>query len=96
MEVIRLSSLIKSFKISKNKKNFEHVTSFILSFKLFKKYNLKNSINYSNRRWTLDYKNDYYFLKKVVKFFGPNIYFSWKDLICAEKKNKYLENIKRR
>jgi spore coat polysaccharide biosynthesis protein SpsF (cytidylyltransferase family) len=96
VEVIRLSSLIKSFKISKSKKNLEHVTSFIRSSKLFKKYNLKNNVNYSNRRWTLDYEKDYFFLKKVLTFFKPNIHFSWKDLIYAEKKNKYLMNIKRR
>ena len=36
-----------------------------------------------------------FFFKKVVKHFSPKIYFSWKDLIKAEKKNKFLINIKR-
>jgi spore coat polysaccharide biosynthesis protein SpsF (cytidylyltransferase family) len=64
--------------------------------KKFTKYNFKNSIDYSNRRWTLDNYQDYIFLKKVVKYFSPNIYFLWKDLIKAEKYNKSLINIKER
>ena len=53
-------------------------------------------VNYSNRRWTLDNINDYKFLKKVVGYFLPNIFFSWKDLIKAEKDNNSLINIKER
>tara|TARA_Y100000768_G_scaffold387080_1_gene377187 strand:+ start:1831 stop:2547 length:717 start_codon:yes stop_codon:yes gene_type:complete len=96
VEIIQLCSLVNSQKYSKSKINKEHVTSFIRSSKSFKKLNLKNDINYSNRRWTIDYKKDYLFLKKVVKFFKPNLYFSWQDLIKAEKKNKNLFNTKKR
>ena len=88
--------MIKSQKISNNASNKEHVTEFIRRSKLFKKNNIKNKIDYANRRWTLDYKKDYFFLKKVVKFFSSNIYFSWKDLIKAEKINSKLINIKKR
>ena len=80
--------------MSKSNLNKEHVTYFIEKSKKFTKCNLKNTIDYSNRRWTLDNCQDYVFLKKVVKYFSPNIYFSWKDLIKAEKKNKSLINIK--
>jgi spore coat polysaccharide biosynthesis protein SpsF (cytidylyltransferase family) len=96
VEVIQVSALIKSQKISNNASNKEHVTEFIRRSKLFKKNNIKNKIDYANRRWTLDYKKDYFFLKKVVKFFSSNIYFSWKDLIKAEKINSKLINIKKR
>jgi len=96
VEIINLSTLIKSQRISKTKLNKEHVTHHIRRSKLYKKYNYKNSVNFSNRRWTLDYLKDYFFLKKVVTFFLPNIYFSWKDLIKAEKLNKSLINIKNR
>ena len=96
VEIINLKTLMKSQKISKNKFNKEHVTPFIKNSKLFKKCNYKNYINYSNRRWTLDYLEDYFFLKKIVKFFSPNIFFSWKDLIKSEKYNKSLIYIKER
>ena len=82
--------------MSKSLHNKEHVTTFIRKSKLFKKSNFKNLSNYSNRRWTLDYMRDYLFLKKVIKFFSKNIFFSWKDLIKMEKKNKSLINIKER
>jgi glutamate-1-semialdehyde 2,1-aminomutase len=96
VEVINLSALIKSQKISNTLHNRDHVTPFIRESKLFKKQNYKNSLNYSNRRWTLDNLKDYRYLKKVVKYFSPNIYFSWRELIKAEKIEKSLINIKKR
>ena len=96
VEVFNLNSLIKSQKLSTTKHNKEHVTPFIRRSKRFKKYNYKNSKNYSSRRWTLDYFKDYIFLKKVIEHFSNNIFFSWKELIKAEKINKELINIKKR
>ena len=96
VEVIDLDTLTKSQKIFKSKYNREHVTFFVKKSKLFKKYNYKNSTNYSNRRWTLDNLKDYFFLKKVFRYFSKNIFFSWRDLIKAEKYNKSLINIKER
>ena len=96
VELIDLNTLIKSQKISKSKSNKEHVTFFVKKSKLFKKNNYVNNINYSNRRWTLDNLEDFLFLKKIVKYFLPNMYFSWKDIIKAEKKNKSLINTKER
>lgn len=96
VEVFNLNSLFYSQKISKNNFNKEHVTFFIRKSKLFKKLNYENYVDYSNRRWTLDTSKDFLFLKKVVKHFLPNVYFSWKDLIKAEKFNKHLINLKER
>ncbi len=96
VELVNLDALIKSQKISNTKSNNEHVTIHIRKSKLFKKYNFKNFKNYSNRRWTLDNLEDFLFLKKVVKYFYQNIYFSWRDLIRAEKHDKSLINLKDR
>jgi len=96
VEVFSLDALIKSQNLSKTNHNKEHVTPFIIRSKKFKKYNYKNNKNYSNRRWTLDDLVDFLFIKKVVKHFSPNIYFSWKDLIRAEEFKKDLINIKKR
>ena len=96
VEVIDLNILIESQKIYKNKFNKEHVTFFVKKSNLFKKYNYKNFIDYSNRRWTLDNLKDYFFLIKVVSYFSNNIFFSWRDLIEAEKYKKSLINIKER
>ena len=96
VEVINLNTLKKSQEISKSISNKEHVTFFVKRSKLFKKLNYKCYRNYSNRRWTLDYLKDYFFLKKVLSYFSHNIYFSWKNLIKAEKIKKYLINKKER
>ncbi len=93
VEVFNLDALIKSQRLSKNKLNNEHVTFFIRKSKIFNKCNIRNSINYSNRRWTVDYYKDFLFVKKVINYFWPDIYFSWKALIKAEKKNSSLINI---
>ena len=96
VEVFKLNSLIKSQNLCKTNSNKEHVTNFIRKSKKFKKYSFKNLKDYSNRRWTLDNINDFFYIKKVVNFFSPNLYFSWKDLIKAEKNNKSLISIKER
>ncbi|WP_435166653.1 cytidylyltransferase domain-containing protein [Candidatus Pelagibacter bacterium nBUS_28] len=96
VEVFSLNALINSQHRFKSILNKEHVTYNLRKSILFKKSNYENHINYSNRRWTLDNLDDYKFLKKVVKYFSPKIYFSWKDLIKAEKYNKSLVNIKKR
>ena len=88
--------MIKAQNLSRSNVNKEHVTNFIRRSKKFKKYNYDNKINYSNRRWTLDNLKDYRFIKKVVSYFLPNIFFSWKDLIKAEKYHNSLINIKER
>ncbi len=96
VEVINLDALIKSQKICNTPYNKEHVTFFLRNSKMFKKYNYKNIINLANRRWTLDNLKDYFFLKKVINYFSPKIYFSWKDLIKAEQKKKDLINLRER
>lgn len=96
VEFIELKTLIKSQYLSKTNQNKEHVTQFIRVTENFKKENFKNSKDYSDRRWTLDDQNDLVFLKKVVNYFSPNIYFSWKDLIKMEKKKKALINLRDR
>ncbi len=96
VEVFTLKALVNSQQSLKSVFNKEHVTHNLQKSISFKKSNLENYKNYSNRRWTLDNLEDYKFLKKVVKYFSPKIYFTWKDLIEAEKYNKCLINIKER
>ena len=96
VEVFSLKKLIQSQILSKTKENKEHVTTFLRKSKRFKKYSFKNNFNYSNRRWTLDHYKDYIFIKRVFKYFSPNIFFSWKDLIEAERYSEGLINIQNR
>ena len=81
VELVNLNALIKSQRISNTKFNNEHVTIYIRKSKLFKKYNYKNLINYSNRRWTLDNSEDFLFLKMLLSIFT-------KTYIFLERSNK--------
>ena len=96
IEIANLDALLKSQKLSRSKLNKEHVTTFIRKSKKFKKFNYRSLTNYSNRRWTVDHTEDFLFLKKVIKYFSPKIYFSWIDLIKAEKIDNSLVHIKMR
>ena len=73
VEVINIEALLKSQKLSKCKRNIEHVTPFIRKSKFFK-HNLKFD-KLRNRRWTLDYYKDYLYLQKVIKFFHLIFFF---------------------
>ena len=75
VELVNLNALIKSQRISNTKFNNEHVTIYIRKSKLFKKYNYKNLINYSNRRWTLDNSEDFLFLKMLLSIFTKTYIF---------------------
>ncbi len=72
------------------KKNYEkeHVTPFIQKNKKFSKYNFVNEVDQSNIRLTLDEIEDYDSLKKIFKFFYPNIYFGWKKVVSLIEKGK--------
>lgn len=96
VEIIELQTLMKSNELDKSNYNKEHVTPFVRRSDIFKKSNLRCYKNFSNRRWTLDTINDYIFIKKIYKYFYPKIFFSWKEVIKAEKKNKDLICIKKR
>ena len=55
----------------------EHVTLYIHNNKsLFKTFNMENSEDLSNYRWTIDYEEDYIFTKKfMINFTLKKIFF---------------------
>lgn len=68
VEVMTFEALQKSFFNSISNYEKEHVTQYIQrnqnSFKIF---NIKNEIDLSNHRWTIDTIKDYEFVKEVYK-----------------------------
>ena len=74
VEVFSKSSLLKAYKQAKHPFHLEHVTPYIhgkvpkiIPRGKFNKLQIKNNINYSNLRWTLDEKKDLTFLNKLCK-----------------------------
>ena len=88
VEVFSFSSLKKAWEKSFLKIDREHVTPYIINNNSFKKYNLKNPIDYSNIRITLDYEEDLTVLKKILNNFSPRIDFDMDEIINFYHKNK--------
>ena len=90
VEILSLNVLKKSYQLSKSKKNKEHVTYFIKKSKFFKKKNFfSNKKNfYPKLKLTLDYLNDFIFIKKIFLNFKKNLYFSCSDIIYFIKNEK--------
>ena len=88
VEVFSFSSLKKAWQKSFRKTDREHVTTYIIKENSFKKYNLKNPIDYSSVRITLDYKEDLIVIKKVLNNFYPRIDFDMNEIINFYNKNK--------
>jgi len=99
VEIFKFSVLKETYLKAKKYCEREHVTPFMINNHKFKKFNLKNSKDYSSLRLTLDEKKNFILIKKIIENFKNNIYFNLKDILYFYKKNKKLflinNNIKR-
>ncbi len=64
----------------------EHVTPFIKSSNQFEIKNIENYQDLSNERWTLDVPKDLQVIQKIIKYFSPNLNFSFEDILQLKKK----------
>ena len=100
VEVFSLKTIKSIQKRNVSKNHREHVTNFIKeNLQEFKTLNLKNKIDLSSCRLTLDEPNDLLALVKVLKYFKYNTYFDWRDIFknkkLATQLNKEKYKIKR-
>jgi len=93
VEVFKFRALKEAYIKATQSIEREHVTPFIINNKKFKKFNLKNSIDYSSLRLTLDEKEDFILIEKVLKNFKNNIYFTLKSILDFYSKNKKIFSI---
>ena len=94
IEIIKFSALEKAHFLAKNKSDTEHVTPFIYNNpSLFNIKNFKNKRNLSFHRWTLDYKEDLLFVKKVYEEINNNENFDMNDILRLLKKNPDIMKI---
>jgi len=90
VEVFKFSILQEAFKKSREPFEREHVTPFIRTNKKFKKFNLVNFKDYSSIRLTLDEKEDFAVIEKIIKNFTKNLHFNLKDILDLYNKNKKI------
>jgi len=88
IEVFTFSSLKLAFKNAKTSYDKEHVTPYIKRRKDLKKLNIKNNINLSNLRCTVDEKSDLIPIEYTYNKLKNN--FNWEDISQLIKKNKNI------
>jgi spore coat polysaccharide biosynthesis protein SpsF (cytidylyltransferase family) len=73
VEVFKFKALKEAYSKAKKPTEREHLTTYIINSKKFKKFNLKNSIDYSTLRLTLDEKKDLILIEKIIKNFKNDL-----------------------
>ena len=87
VEVFSIQSLVIAWEKRSSKFEREHVTPYLQESEDITRKNIKNKIDYSKVRWTLDESEDYEVIKEIFDHFSPNIYFNWRDAMNFIKKN---------
>ena len=88
IEIFKFSALKEAYTKAKLVSEREHVTPFIINNKKFKKFNLQNFEDNSSLRLTLDEKEDFILIQKIIKIFKNNFHFNLKNILDLYKKNK--------
>ena len=91
VEIFNFKTLKKTKQKAISAFDREHVTPYIKREKIFKKFYV-NSINNFGVKLSIDTKNDYKKIKKVFKFFYPNIYFSVQTVFKKKVHRKFFQN----
>ena len=93
IEIFKFSALKEAYTKAKLVSEREHVTPFIINNKKFKKFNLQNVEDNSSLRLTLDEKEDFILIQKLIKSFKNNFHFNLKNILDLYKKNKKFFSI---
>lgn len=88
IEVFNYDTLLSTFKKVSEEYDKEHVTPFMRNNPEIRKSCLKNNVDLSNLRWTLDTSQDLKIIEEVFNHFYPSIDFSWGDILDFYSNNK--------
>ena len=91
LEIFTIECLKKSFSDIKTKYDKEHVTTFIRNSNIFKKYFVKNNIDLTSLKLSVDTNKNLNNIKKIYNIFYPKINFSFKDILINKKIQKIIK-----
>jgi len=92
VEVFSFAALKIAWEQATTEYDREHVTTYIRNNDNFIRKNVKNNIDYSKERWTVDEIDDFNFVSKIVRHFSPNLDFRWNDILELKKSHpEYFE-----
>ena len=82
VEIFSFKTLELAAKNAKMKSEREHVTPYIKNNpKKFKLFNYRNNENLSNHRWTVDQKEDLFFVRKIYSKMKPSVVFRYQEIL---------------
>lgn len=95
VEVFKFQALKSTWKRAKLLSEREHVTPYIKKHpEKFKLVNVKSQKNLSDRRWTVDEREDFKLIKTILEALYPeNPDFTIEDILKFLKNNPHLENL---
>jgi glutamate-1-semialdehyde 2,1-aminomutase len=80
VEVFTIESLKRAHSEAHLLYDREHVTPYIKESGKFKCLVIKNKLDLSNLRWTVDEPEDFEVINNVIEYFKPDIYMSWEKI----------------
>lgn len=95
VEVFTFRALEKAWKEARLSSEREHVSPYIRKrTDIFKTVNVECEKDLSDKRWTLDNREDYEFIKEIYKnLYRKNPLFGMKEILGFLEKNPHLEKI---
>lgn len=94
VEIMKFSALARAWKDAELQSEREHVTVYIKNNK--NKFNIQNFtspyLGIENKRWTVDYPNDYELIRRIYGHFGERDFVT-KDILKFLEKNPEFEEI---
>lgn len=92
VEVFSFRALEKAWKEAKEPYERVHVTPYIYRHpEKFKLHAVKNPVNQSGYRWTVDTPEDLELVREIVRQLGP--FTGWKDILAFVEKHPELKEI---
>lgn len=95
IEIISTKAFLEFSKKSLTDSEKEHVTlGMRRHLSNFKFGNFEGANDYSKMRWTVDYEQDYFFIRNVFNFFkGKEIEFTFDDMVKAVESGSIPDNV---
>ncbi len=88
VEVFTYETLLSTYKKASSNYDREHVTTYMRNDPDIKKSCVKNNIDLSKLRWTLDTSEDLEIIEDIFCHFKPNLDFSWEEILKFYSNNK--------
>ena len=97
VEIFSFNVLKKLNRVCKSKSDKEHLTDYIWRDSKFNTYTLRNKLDLSKFKYSLDYKSDYNSIKKIFNILKKKKKFGYMmEVIKIVKKNKKMLSLMKR